>query len=77
MSYFEDSQYSTQYDKPCYGVLRITNQKTLERWKANGKYQELIDSGYIYAEGCGRFRTEPCTCSKCRNKKNNNLIKTK
>jgi len=48
------------------GILRITNPKTLQRWKDNGKYQELIDDGYIYSEGCGRFRTEICTCSKCR-----------
>ena len=52
------------------GTLRITNPKTLERWKETGKYQELIDRGYIYASGCGRFRTEICTCSKCRRKTN-------
>lgn len=52
------------------GTLRITNPKTLERWKETGKYQELIDKGYIYAEGCGRFRVEPCTCWKCRKLKN-------
>jgi len=39
-----------------WGVLRITNQKTMKRWKLNGKYQELLDAGYIYANGCGRFR---------------------
>jgi len=48
------------------GTLRITNPKTLERWKQNGEYQKLIDEGYIYAEGCGRFRMEICQCSKCR-----------
>jgi len=48
------------------GTLRITNPKTLEKWKQSGKYQELIDEGYIYAKGCGRFRAEPCTCHKCR-----------
>lgn len=48
------------------GTLRITNHKTLERWKANGEYQKLIDEGYIYASGCGRFKKELCTCSKCR-----------
>ena len=48
------------------GSLRITNPKTLDRWKLNGKYDELINEGYIYAEGCGRFRTEPCKCNKCR-----------
>ena len=50
------------------GTLRITNPKTLERWKQNGRYQELISDGYIYANGCGRFRVDICICSKCRNK---------
>jgi hypothetical protein len=48
------------------GTLRITNPKTLESWIHNGKYQQELDEGYIYAVGCGRFRTEPCTCYKCR-----------
>ena len=48
------------------GVLRKTNPRTLQRWKDTGKYQELIDEGYIYAKGCGRFKTEECKCSKCR-----------
>lgn len=48
------------------GTLRITNPKTLQRWKDTSKYQELIDEGLIYAPGCGRFREEPCKCSKCR-----------
>jgi len=49
-----------------YGSLRITNPDTLLQWKSDGRYQKLIDKGYIYAKGCGRFRTEVCTCSKCR-----------
>ena len=49
-----------------WGSLRITNPKTLQRWKETRKYQELINEGYIYAEGCGRFRMEACTCKKCR-----------
>lgn len=48
------------------GTLRITNSKTLQKWKDNGKYDELINEGYIYAKGCGRFRVEVCNCSKCR-----------
>lgn len=51
---------------PDAGTLRITNPRTLQMWKDTGKYQKLIDEGYIYAEGCGRFRIEPCTCHKCR-----------
>ena len=43
-----------QTDQPCYGVLRITNPRTLEMWKKTGKYQKLIDEGYIYAK---RLRT--------------------
>lgn len=50
------------------GVLRITNPKTLQQWKDDGRYQQLIDEGYIYAPGCGRFRREKCTCSACRRK---------
>lgn len=52
-----------------HGTLRVTNPRTLQAWKDRGWYQQLIDKGYIYAEGCGRFRTEICTCSKCRKKK--------
>ena len=55
------------------GTLRITNPKTLEKWKQNGNYKELIDSGYIYANGCGRFRIDACTCSKCRRKNKSKL----
>jgi hypothetical protein len=32
----------------------------------------IIDEGYIYAPGCGRFREEICNCSKCR--KRNKLV---
>lgn len=53
-------------DKPLAGVLRITNIKTLDKWKFNGKYQQLINEGFIYADGCGRFKKEICTCIKCR-----------
>lgn len=49
-----------------YGTLRITNPMTLEKWKKSGKYQELLNEGYIYAIGCGRFRKEICFCYKCR-----------
>ncbi len=57
-----------QDGKPCGGSTRITNPKTIERWKANGKFDELISKGYIFAAGCGRFRLDPCTCWKCRRK---------
>jgi hypothetical protein len=49
------------------GVLRITNPITIQKWKDLGKWQKLLDEGYIYAPGCGRFRVEVCNCSKCRN----------
>ena len=48
------------------GTLKITNTETLKKWKDNGEYQRLINDGYIYAMGCGRFRKEVCNCSKCR-----------
>lgn len=54
------------------GSLRITNPRTLQAWKDKGWFQRELDAGYIFAEGCGRFRTEVCTCAKCR-KKNKNL----
>lgn len=38
-----------QTEQPVSGTLRITNPKTLERWKQTGKYQELVDQGYTYA----------------------------
>lgn len=49
-----------------WGTLRITNPQTLQRWKDNGEYKKLTDQGYIYGSGCGRFKKEICTCSKCR-----------
>lgn len=49
-----------------HGTLKITNSKTLQIWKDTGKFQELIDKGYIYAVGCGRFRLEICNCCKCK-----------
>lgn len=48
------------------GKLRISNPKTLEKWIQNGNYQEELDNGYVFNVGCGRFRTEVCTCQKCR-----------
>lgn len=50
------------------GTLRITNKNTIDKWKADGRMQNLLNEGYIYAEGCGRFKTELCTCCKCRKK---------
>lgn len=55
-----------QWEKPLWGSLRITNPKTLQKWKDNGEYDKLINEGYTYAKGCGRFRKEACKCSKCR-----------
>ena len=55
-----------QWEPPMAGTLRISNPKTLERWIHQGKYQEQLDAGYIFAPACGRFRTEVCTCFKCR-----------
>lgn len=49
-----------------WGVTRISNPKTLQRWIDNGKYKTLIDNGFIFAVGCGRFRQEICICSACR-----------
>lgn len=64
---------SEQWEPPMSGTLRIRNPKTLERWIQNGKYQETLDEGYIFAVGCGRFRSEPCQCGKCRKSKNSPL----
>lgn len=60
-------------DKPLYGSLKITNSRTLDMWKKTGKYQVLIDEGYFYSSGCGRFRIQICNCSKCKNNIINNL----
>lgn len=48
------------------GTLRITNPRTLQSWKDKGWFQKQTDAGYIFAAGCGRFKTEICTCRKCR-----------
>ena len=53
-------------EKEYGGVLRITNLKTLQAWKDNGKYQKLINDGFIFAVGCGRFRVGKCGCSRCK-----------
>lgn len=55
------------------GTLRIRNPKTLQKWIDRGWYQDKIDNGLIFNIGCGRFRTEKCTCSKCRKSKNSPL----
>lgn len=60
-----------QWTAPDCGTLRISNPNTLQRWIDNGKYQQQLDEGYIFAPYCGRFRSEPCTCSACRNKRPN------
>jgi hypothetical protein len=60
-----------QSEQSYSGTLRIKNPKTLERWKKDGRFKELIDEGYIYAKGCGRFRVDICTCSKCRSELKN------
>ena len=49
------------------GTLRVTNPKTIQKWKDKGWFQKELDRGYIYAPGCGRFKTEVCMCYKCRN----------
>lgn len=73
MSYFSSMDY-----EELNGTPRITNPKTLENWKQTGRYQELIDKGFIYASGCGRFRLEVCTCFKCRREiKENTFSNTK
>ena len=48
------------------GTLRISNPKTLEKWIHNGNFQKEIDNGYKFYVGCGRFRKDECTCSRCR-----------
>lgn len=57
-----------QWEAPDCGTTRISNPKTLQRWIDLGWYQELIDEGYIFAPHCGRFKTDICTCTKCRHK---------
>lgn len=49
-----------------YGTTRITNLRTLQRWIDSGKYQAMLDQGWIFNPGCGRFRSGACTCHKCR-----------
>jgi len=51
------------------GTLRIFNPKTLEKWIKDGRYQKLIDEGWIFNKGCGRFKKNICTCRRCRKNK--------
>lgn len=62
-----------QWEKPAWGTLKIKNPKTLEKWIHNGNFQKELDAGYKFYHGCGRFRTEPCTCYKCRKGKGKKL----
>lgn len=56
------------------GTLRIKNPKTIQSWKDKGLWKQQLDKGFIYAPGCGRFRTEICTCTKCRKKKPKKML---
>lgn len=56
-----------------WGTVKIRNPKTLQKWIDKGWYQNDIDNGYIFNVGCGRFRSEKCTCQKCRRTKNSPL----
>lgn len=60
-----------QWEQPMCGTLRISNPRTLQSWMDKGWYQQQLDNGWIFAPYCGRFRSEPCTCSACRNKRPN------
>ncbi len=57
------------------GTIRISNPRTLQSWIDKGWYQEMIDEGYVFNVGCGRFKTEKCTCSTCRNRTRPELLK--
>ena len=67
--------YYYKNEMECWGVTRLTNPKTIQRWKDNGEFQKAIDEGYIFNKGCGRFRTEKCECSKCRKLKEQKAVK--
>lgn len=58
-----------------WGTLRIKNPKTLRKWINSGKYQKLINEGFTFYPGCGRFKKEKCECSKCRRKTRPELVK--
>jgi hypothetical protein len=51
------------------GSLRLKNPETIKKWKDSGAWQDLLNQGYLYANGCGRFRLEECNCCKCLIKK--------
>lgn len=50
-----------------YGILRISNPDTLQRWIDNGTYLRLLRDGWIFNPSCGRFTTSICRCHECRN----------
>lgn len=59
------------------GTLRISNPKTLQAWIDRGWYKDLVDEGYKFNVGCGRFKidNEVCTCSQCRTRTRPELVK--
>jgi len=57
-----------QHEQNYSGVTRISNPRTLQSWIDKGWYAELINDGFMFNVGCGRFTTEKCVCTKCRNK---------
>ena len=64
-----------QWDPPYCGTLRISNPNTLQSWIDTGKMKKQYDDGWIFNVGCGRFKTEPCTCAQCRNRTRPELTK--
>ena len=48
------------------GTTKITNKRTLQAWKDKGLFDYLINQGFIFNKGCGRFRKEICKCCKCK-----------
>lgn len=57
------------------GTIRIKSLKTLQRWIDKGWYQNMINEGYVFSVGCGRFTKHVCTCTLCRNRSRHKLTK--
>ena len=46
---------------------RNTQAEVIEK-RVRKSHLDIIDEGYLYNQGCGRFTIKACTCSKCRKK---------
>jgi len=46
---------------------RIISVHTLTRYILSGKHNNIIQKGYVFNTGCGKYTREKCNCNLCAN----------